>query len=128
MRGMSLSHIPLPSIVLSNVQALTETWLSHKDLDKEVTIDGFGKPIRLDRDTVATGKSTGGDYAFFLMSVTVMQNLSSLGSGSAQLTWNCFRFLCALVTCPGNFLKYSSRWFTIIRRRMKETHVNLFIK
>ncbi|KAK0150009.1 hypothetical protein N1851_009244 [Merluccius polli] len=88
---MSLSHIPLPSIILSNVQslwnktdelqaqaryrhefrdacilALTETWLSHKDLDKDVTIDGFGKPIRLDRDAVATGKSTGGGLCLFL--------------------------------------------------------------
>ena len=91
MRGMSLSHIPLPSIVLSNVQslqnkteelqaqaryrhefrdacilALTETWLSHKDLDKDVTIDGFGKLIRLDRGAVATGKSTGGGLCLFL--------------------------------------------------------------
>ncbi|XDV11016.1 hypothetical protein PO909_000083 [Leuciscus waleckii] len=84
LRKQSLSRIPLPSIILSNAQslrnktdelqahvrfqrefrdacllAITETWLSGSDLDPELVIDGFGVPVRLDRDESVTGMSQG---------------------------------------------------------------------
>lgn len=38
------------------VIALTETWLKEHDLGQDLGIDGFGQPIRLDRDAQLTGK------------------------------------------------------------------------
>ncbi|XP_032419388.1 protein disulfide-isomerase A2 isoform X1 [Xiphophorus hellerii] len=38
----------------------TETWLSDRDSNMEMTIAGFGAPVRLDRDAGITGKSQGG--------------------------------------------------------------------
>ena len=80
-----LRRIPLPSIILANVQSLrnktdelqansnylheyrnacimafSETWLSSRDSDADLSISGFGAPVRLDRDAESTGKSQGG--------------------------------------------------------------------
>lgn len=69
-------RIPLPTIMLANVQslrnkvdelqanvkfleeyrsacllAITETWLKDYDLQSDLRIDGFGEPFRLDRDS-----------------------------------------------------------------------------
>ena len=85
------NRLPLPSIVLSNVQslknktdelqacvsfmhefrdvcvlALTETWLTDADPDSTLIIDGFGAPIRLDRDPRTTGKSRGGGVCLYI--------------------------------------------------------------
>ncbi len=86
-----LSRIPLPSIILSNAQSLrnkseelqalvrfnhdfrescilafTESWLSNRDSNADLEIDGFGTPIRLDRDTTTTGKATGGGVCLYV--------------------------------------------------------------
>ena len=37
------------------VLAITETWLSNKDSDADLVIDGFGTPLRTDRDNDVTG-------------------------------------------------------------------------
>lgn len=82
---------PLPTILLSNVQsirnkidgvelwtktrgeiressllAFTESWLTELDRDEDLSITGFGNPIRLDRSPEATGKSRGGGVCFYV--------------------------------------------------------------
>lgn len=82
---------PLPSVLLSNVQssrnkideletyakfkrevkdtcllAFTETWLSDRDQDSDLTLTGFGSPIRTDRSPEITGKSRGGGVCFYV--------------------------------------------------------------
>lgn len=106
LRKQSFSRIPLPSMILSNAQslrnktdelqahvgfqhefrdacllAITETWLSESDLDSELVIDGFGAPIRLDRDADVT------ETAFeFLMDALESWTIGALG---------CLDFPCA---------------------------------
>lgn len=82
---------PLPTILLSNVQsirnktdelelwtktrgeirdscllAFTESWLTGQDRDEDLSISGFGSPIRLDRSSETTGKSRGGGVCFYI--------------------------------------------------------------
>ena len=82
---------PLPSVILSNVRSLrsktdelqasvrymheyseacllafTESWLDDRVHNHELTIDGFGAPIRLDRNKVDTGKEQGGGVCFYV--------------------------------------------------------------
>jgi len=82
---------PLPSVLLANMQSLrnktdeleayvkcmkeyretcllafTETWLGDRDADEDLAITGFGRPIRLDRSSAITGKSTGGGVCFYI--------------------------------------------------------------
>lgn len=84
-------RIPLPTIMLANVQslrnkmdelqanvkylkeynsacllALTETWLKDHDSYSDLEIDGFGEPYRLDRDPTVTGKSLGGGLCLYV--------------------------------------------------------------
>ena len=84
-------RIPLPSILLVNAQSLrnkvddlqanvkflseyksacliavTETWLKQQDLSPDLAIDGFGEPLRLDRDPTVTGKSLGGGLCLYI--------------------------------------------------------------
>lgn len=40
------------------VLTFSETWLSERDLDYDLSLDGFGTPFRLDRNAEATGKNT----------------------------------------------------------------------
>lgn len=79
------NRIPLPSMVLSNVQsirdktdelqtnaghlrvfrnacvmAFTETWLTDMESDSSMDINGFGPPVLPDRDGVVTGRTQGG--------------------------------------------------------------------
>lgn len=90
-KKQSLSRTPLPTIILSNVQslrnkseelqaqvryshefrdscilALTETWLSDRDMDGDLKLCGFGSPVRLDRDETSTGKRTGGGVCLYV--------------------------------------------------------------
>lgn len=84
---MSERDVPLPSIILANMQslqnksdevqghvlyqhefkeacilALTETCLGKADSDAGITLDGFGAPFRIDRVAATTGKfREGGD-------------------------------------------------------------------
>jgi hypothetical protein len=46
--------------------AFTETWLTDRDKDGDLSIDGFGDPIRLDRETEVTGKTQGGGVCFYV--------------------------------------------------------------
>lgn len=46
--------------------AITETWLANRDLDSVVAIDGFGAPLRLDRDAGVTGLSRGGGMCLYV--------------------------------------------------------------
>lgn len=84
-------RIPLPSIILVNAQSLwnklddlqanvkflseyksacliavTETWLKQQDLQPDLAIDGFGEPLRQDRDSTVTGKSLGGGLCLYV--------------------------------------------------------------
>ncbi|KAL1279461.1 hypothetical protein QQF64_026134, partial [Cirrhinus molitorella] len=43
-----------------HILAFTETWLDDSVADSTLRIDGFGAPIRLDRDRESTGKERGG--------------------------------------------------------------------
>lgn len=102
-----LSRIPLPSIILSNAQSLrnkseelqalvrcnhdfrescilafTESWLTDYDSATDLEIDGFGSPLRLDRDASVTGKSSGGGVCIYVneswcnaKSITVREKL-----------------------------------------------------
>lgn len=84
LRNQPLARIPLPSVVLANAQslrnktdklqalvrfqhdfrdacqlAITETWLTDRDSDSDLSLDGFGAPVRPDRAASVTGKSQG---------------------------------------------------------------------
>ncbi|XP_034153092.1 uncharacterized protein LOC109615369 isoform X2 [Esox lucius] len=79
LRRQGHMRIPLPTVILANVQSLrnkvdehqanvkflmeyssacllafTETWLKEYDLKSDLDIDGFGVPYRLDRDSAVT--------------------------------------------------------------------------
>lgn len=91
LRRQQLSHTPLPSVILANVQSLrnkidelqanvkslseykhsciislTETWLKNHDSNDDLEIDGFGHPWRLDHDAQLTGKCMGGGMCLYL--------------------------------------------------------------
>lgn len=91
LKRQKLQRIPLPSIIVANVQSLrnktdelqantihlheyrdacimafSETWLTSTDANSDLTISGFGAPVRLDRDTDATGKSQGGGVCVYI--------------------------------------------------------------
>ncbi|KAK0150901.1 hypothetical protein N1851_007984 [Merluccius polli] len=86
-----LSRVPLPSIILANMQslrnksdelqahvrhqhefkeacilALTETWLGETDSDAGIALDGFSAPFRMDRVAANTGKSRGGGVCLYI--------------------------------------------------------------
>ncbi len=89
-KRQTLSCVPLASIILANsrslrhkteelqalvrhqheyreacVLAVTETWLGMSDQDSDMVVDGFGTPLRTDRDIEITGKSrVGGVYIY----------------------------------------------------------------
>ena len=46
--------------------AFTETWLDDRVHNHELTVDGFGAPVRLDRNKVDTGKEQGGGVCFYV--------------------------------------------------------------
>jgi len=85
------NRIPLPSIMMANVQSLrnktdelqanvlhlrefrdacvlafTETRLSDSDCDPSLEISGFGVPVRLDRDSEVTHKTQGGGVRLYI--------------------------------------------------------------
>ncbi len=100
-------RIPLPTVILANAQslrnkidilqanvnflpeyknacltALSETWLKQHDLQSDLDLNGFGEPVRLDRDPTVTGKSLGGGLCLFVNknwcnSVVVRESLCS---------------------------------------------------
>ncbi len=86
-----VKHRTLPSVILTNICSLrnktdelqaninhmyeyrtasilafTETWLNENDSNDALHIDGFGSPIRLDRDSVLTGKHHGGGVCIYV--------------------------------------------------------------
>ncbi len=90
MRKQRFARIPLPSVIMGNVQSLrnkvdelhgcvrfqkdfkdccvlafTETWLTEHDQDSNLFIDGFGVPFRLDRKSAVTRKSQGGGVCLY---------------------------------------------------------------
>ena len=44
----------------------TETWFSDNISDDSVAIDGFGSPLRCDRDCDVTGKKRGGGVCMYI--------------------------------------------------------------
>lgn len=46
--------------------AFTETWLTPEDLNTDLTLTGFGVPVRLDRDAVVTLKSQRGGVCLYV--------------------------------------------------------------
>ena len=91
LKRLKLQCIPLPSILLCNAQsirnkvdelqanvihlekfrdtciiAFNETWLTSTDLEIDLSLSGFGLPIRLDRDADVTGKSLGGGVCLYV--------------------------------------------------------------
>lgn len=64
--------------------AFSETWLSSKDTDTDLSINGFGAPVRLDRDAEATGKSQGGGVCVYInqrwcSNITVREKICTPG-------------------------------------------------
>lgn len=85
------SSLPLPSILLANVRSLhnkldelhaniscqwaykdagficiTDTWLDGTIVDSQLSLSGFGMPVRLDRDTVSSQKKYGGGVCVYV--------------------------------------------------------------
>lgn len=50
------------------ILAFTEPWLTSADPDTDLTLTGFGKPVRLDRDADVTVKSQGGGVCLYVSS------------------------------------------------------------
>lgn len=50
----------------ASVLAFTETWLNENDSNDALHIDGFGSPLRLDRDSALTGKHHGGGVCIYV--------------------------------------------------------------
>lgn len=50
----------------SCIMVFTETWLTERDEDTNLLIDGFGIPFRMDRKTDVTGKSQGGGACLYV--------------------------------------------------------------
>lgn len=50
----------------ASILAFTETWLKPSDDNKVLHLDGFGTPIRLNRDCDVTGKQHGGGVCFYI--------------------------------------------------------------
>ncbi|XP_074472561.1 uncharacterized protein LOC141756597 [Sebastes fasciatus] len=48
------------------IMAFTETWLTERDQDIDLLIDGFGAPFRLDRKAEVTGKTQGGGVCLYV--------------------------------------------------------------
>lgn len=84
-------RIPLPTVMLANVQSLrkkmdelranvkflkeynsacllafTEMWLKEQDYYSDLEMDGFGEPYRLDRDPTVMGKLLGGGLCLYV--------------------------------------------------------------
>ena len=91
LRNMENGRLPLPSVIMSNVRSLrgkmdelqanvsymheykhacllafTETWLDNDVRDEDLSVNGFGTPVRLDRNKSDTGKSQGGGVCLFV--------------------------------------------------------------
>ncbi|XP_073717881.1 uncharacterized protein [Misgurnus anguillicaudatus] len=105
LRKMRLNRLPLPSMILGNVQSLrietdelqgnalflkdykdccvmafTETWLTERDQDSDLMISGFGVPYRLDRNSEVTKKTQEGGVCLYInqrycTSVTVRERI-----------------------------------------------------
>jgi hypothetical protein len=105
LRKMPLNRLPLPSMILGNVQSLrnkmdelqgnarflkdfkeccvmafTETWLTERDQDSDLMISGFGAPHHLDRNSEVTKKTQGGGVCLYInqrycTSVTVRERI-----------------------------------------------------
>ena len=50
----------------ASILAFTETWLNENDSNDSLHIDGFGSPIRRDRDPELTGKHHGGGVCIYV--------------------------------------------------------------
>ena len=46
--------------------AFSETWLPSTDTGSELSVSGFGEPIRLDRDANVTGNLQGGGVCVYI--------------------------------------------------------------
>lgn len=96
-REQRLSRIPLPSMILGNVQSLrnkmdelqgnvsflkdfreycvlafTETWLTENDQDNDLSIDGFGAPYRLDRERERGNREISRWRGMFIFQQTIL--------------------------------------------------------
>lgn len=90
-KRQGLGRIPLPTVILANVQSLrnkvdelrasvkflaeynstcrlvlTETWLKEQDSHSDLEIDGFRIPFHLDGVSSVTGKSLGGGLCLYV--------------------------------------------------------------
>lgn len=140
-RKQCLKRIPLPTMILGNVQSLrskidelqgnvqlqkdfreccvlafTETWLSKRDQDRDLWIDSFGLPIRMDRDTSTTGKTLGGGVCVYLnrrygTSVTVRENICLPDIELLSVSIRPFYL-------PREFPKFRKQYCTSILRQM----------
>ncbi|KAK7882241.1 hypothetical protein WMY93_028415 [Mugilogobius chulae] len=50
----------------ANLICITETWLDHTITDAELFLDGFGVPLRADRDNAKSGKKIGGGLCVYV--------------------------------------------------------------
>ena len=65
-----------------SIMAFTETWLTDRDRDGDLFIDGFGAPVCLEQEAEATGKTQGGGVCLYVnkkccSTVTVRERCTS---------------------------------------------------
>lgn len=88
----------------ASILAFTETWLNKNDNDDTLSIDGFGIPLRLDRDNESTGKQCGGGVCLYVKLCNSDIELLAVSLRSFYL--------------PREFPQLFLYWFINIRERM----------
>ena len=91
--------------------AFTETWLDDRVHNHELTVDGFGAALRLDRNKQDTRKEQGGGRC---LSTNSGATRSLFAKHSARLTLSCCQSHSARSTFPGNSLSCFSHLCTFI--------------
>ena len=101
--------------------AFIETWLDDHVHNHELTVDGFGAPIRLDRDKVDMRKEQGGGV---FLSTKSGATQSLFAKHFARPTLSCCQSHSARSTFPGNSPSFFSCLCTVIHMLMLPGQLN----